>query len=409
MNLKRILFPIDVDSFLSQIWGKKALHIKGHSGKFQDLFGWYDVEKVLNNNRPTFEGMSLIYEKKVLPSQEMKQIYPWLENGATLGINSLQQIDERLARVAAEFGKDLNTNVNINSYVSCPSKQGPDIHYDKHDVYVIQTEGKKKWYVYEPTTPKYPLEVQPNIRKDIPKDKPYLECELEKNDVLYIPRGHWHHAVAVTPSIHLSLGPEARTGIDLLNWLKNQLMETDEFFRRDFPIVNASELGGDKQDHALEEHLNEFRRRMQDVLNRKSFMDILLHYLMQTNPVRRSYQIPRLWEFKSHLTSQTQLILYPGQKAVIRHDPQTRRTIVMARGHFLSFREIPESLLRWLFSRQAPFCGQDMLSLSPEVAWDNLKILLSNLYELGILLLPEREVSENAEKLSPLKNTAQSP
>jgi ribosomal protein L16 Arg81 hydroxylase len=387
INLKQILSPLSVNDFLDQHWGKKALHIKGQASKFPELFGWNQVEKALNNNRPSYEGMSLIHDKKVLPSQEMKQIYPWLENGATLAVNSLQQMDENLSRVAAEFGKDLNTNININSYVSCPSKQGPDIHYDKHDVYIIQTEGKKKWYVYEPTFPKYPLEVQANIRKDIPKQT-YLECELEKGDVLYIPRGHWHHALAVTPSIHLSLGPEARTGIDLINWLKNQLMETDEFFRRDFPIVNAIELGGDRQDQALEEYLNEFRRRVQETVNRKGFMDTLLHYVMQSNPVRRRYQMPRLWEFKNSLTPQTRLILYPAQKAIIRHDDQAKRVIVMARGHLLSFREIPESLLKWLFSRQESFCGEDLLAISPGIEWDRLKTILTNLYEMGLLLLP---------------------
>jgi ribosomal protein L16 Arg81 hydroxylase len=44
--------------------------------------------------------------------------------------------------------------------------------------------------------------------------------------VLYIPRGHWHVALATEkPSLHLTVGINSHTGIDFLGWLKDELSE----------------------------------------------------------------------------------------------------------------------------------------------------------------------------------------
>lgn len=385
-NLDALISPFNTDTFINQIHGKKAVYIKGTPEKFPDLFGWNDVEKILNHSRPSLEGVHLIYEKNGLPMHEIKQIDQWLQKGATLLINFVNQIHERVDTLASELGNDLNTIVTVNCYVSCPAKQGFDIHFDKHDVFIIQTKGRKKWFVYEPTTVKSPIERQQMPKQDLPKGDPYLECELNEGDVLYIPRGHWHYAVALTPSIHLSVGPEARTGVDLLLWLARQLMDQDEFFRRDFPVIQTRALGGHREESALEKHLEIFRQRMHQLLDQKEIMGSLVRFYMQSNPVGRSYQMPGMWEFKERISPAVRLAFSPVQKVLFHYDQKNGTAVVQARGNSFMFMG-PETLFLNLFnSGQDTFSGQDVLNACPDIHWDQLKALLIQMYEKGLIL-----------------------
>lgn len=271
-GLEYLIAPRSVDEFRDRYWGEWALHIPGQPDKFEGLFGWDDVNHALNHGRHSFEGVRLLYEKKGLPHEALSNIDHWLSQGATLVINNVNQIDPVAEKFATLLGADLNTHININSYMSCPNKQGFDNHFDGHDVFIAHLEGKKAWKVFEPTI-KRPLDRQ-NLDKGEPPDTdPYLECELEPGDVLYIPRGHWHYACAITPSIHLTVGQDPRTGSDFLRWLADRLMNNEEFFRQDFPVVWAKELGGTHGNGAFAEHMEEFRRRMHEILDRDSLQE----------------------------------------------------------------------------------------------------------------------------------------
>jgi ribosomal protein L16 Arg81 hydroxylase len=78
--------------------------------------------------------------------------------------------------------------------------------------------------------------------KEIPKEKPYLDCTLSAGDFLYLPRGHWHAPIAVDePSIHLTLGIKSRTGLDFLKWLKDEL-STESEWREELTFNNQNQL-----------------------------------------------------------------------------------------------------------------------------------------------------------------------
>lgn len=191
-GLDRILAPLSVDEFLSEYSGQKAVHIPGAENKFQSLYGWGEVNNVLNGMRPSFEGVRLVHETKTLPQDELRRMSHWLANGATLVINHVQHIDPIMEQFAESLANDMNANVNINCYVSFPSKQGFDCHYDTHDVFVIQTMGRKEWKVFEPSR-RFPLDRDAAAEKTKyakPAEGEYLSCELTPGDVLYIPRGH---------------------------------------------------------------------------------------------------------------------------------------------------------------------------------------------------------------------------
>ena len=209
--------------------------------------------------------------------------------------------------------------------------------------------------------------------------------------MLYIPRGHWHYAVAVTPSIHFTVGPQARTGIDLLLWLTQQLQDNDEFFRRDFPIVRAKELGGDRTDDGLQAHLNDFRRRLTEIIERDSLFEGFLRFCMTANRMRRSYQIPAVWTLKDTITPDTLFTRPPDQKSLVRYDPETQNAVVLIRGAELNLNQLSKGLLAAIFGGDGPISGKMLLEASPDTNWQQLKGALLQMFDTGVLILADSD------------------
>ena len=393
-GLEYLISPLSMDEFLSKYWGKRAVLIPGNDEKFKNMFGWNEVNHFLDDSRSSHDGLRLIYEKNPLPHEELNRVDQWLEKGASLGINSISAVDAVMKKFSSMLARDLNTGVNINCYVSCPNKQGFDTHYDMHDVFAVHLEGKKTWRVFEPSVQTYPLHSQGNIHTgSVPEDaEPYIEHEMNPGDVLYIPRGHWHDAMSVTPSIHLAVGPESRSGYEFMTWLAAQMMSNEEFFRKDFPVANTQSFGGTHADDALNEHFDSFRERLHEMIDAESLPEAFNRYIMSANPVRREHQLPDTWTIKETITQDTRFFIPAEQKALIRYDEETKQATIHIRGHMLQILGIPSLMLKTLFSQQnAKFSGKELLDSSPDIEWVKLKAALLHMYEHGLIVLIQDE------------------
>lgn len=395
-GLEYLVSPLSTDEFLSKYWGKRAVLIPGNEKKFKELFGWNEVNHFLDESRGSYDGLRLIYEKNPLPHEELNRVDQWLEKGATLGINSINAVDAVMKEFSSMLARDLNTGVNINCYVSCPNKQGFDTHYDMHDVFALHLEGKKIWRVFEPTIQTYPLHAQGNIHKgSAPEDTdPYIQHEMTPGDILYIPRGHWHDALSITPSIHLAVGPESRSGYEFMVWLASQMMNNEEFFRKDFPVANVGSFGGAYADEALNKHLASFRERLHEMIDAESLPEAFNRYIMSANPVRRQHQLPDTWTIKETITEDTEFFIPADQKALIRYDEESKQATIHIRGHMLQILGIPSSMLKTLFSQpNAKFSGSKLLASSSDIEWSKLKAALLHMYEHGLIVLKKGEES----------------
>ena len=385
-----LLAPCPVPTFLREDFGRRARYQAGTGAKFEGLFSWEDINHLLNTTSPR-GSIKLVYDKKTLEPAQLANLAHWLNEGATLVIDWLQTLDEFVYRFAQELARDVNTPVNINCYVSCPNKQGFDLHFDKHDVFIVQVEGRKQWRVFEPTLEKAPLQsMEYNLADcqppDPEKDAPYCDCTLDVGDVLYIPRGHWHYAVAETPSIHLTVGLSPTSGIDLLNWITAELTQSEEFFRRDIPIAMAPELGGPGGLVPIADYIEEFKSRIRDIMGRDDLVDLIVHNCMLRNQLRRESKLPFIWDLEASLTPETKFSLLDTQKALIRYDEAEDCTIVYLRGSRLKLDQFPESLVRALFESAGGFSGSSIMKRSPGFSWNQVKSLLTEMYRSGVII-----------------------
>ncbi|MGA8259035.1 MAG: cupin domain-containing protein [Arenicellales bacterium] len=391
-GLDHILSPVPVDDFLDNYKEERALHIPGTVDKFPDFFDWEQVNDQINFSRPSRESIRLIYEKQPLDGRHLAKLAEWMVKGATLVINSVQQIDPIVSRFSTSLGRDLNAGINVNCYASYPSKQGFDCHYDGHDVFVIQTSGRKSWKVFGPTR-QFPLDIDTIPKGDPPEVDPYLECEMQVGDVLYIPRGHWHYAVATEPSVHLTVSYNQRSGIDFLLWLVEQLRNNDEFLRRDFPVAGIELLGGGKPDDAFLQHVDNFRERIREVIDKENLIESFLQFSMIKNPVPRNFQLPELALMKDAIRPDTVFTMAADQKILARYDETDDSGQLIIRGHILNLNNVGREIVQALAGANddSSITGESLQKLNPKASWEDIKAMLVFLFENGILeVVPEK-------------------
>jgi ribosomal protein L16 Arg81 hydroxylase len=129
-------------------------------------------------------------------------------------------------------------------------------HWDTHDVFAIQLLGRKRWRIFAPTFP-LPLTYQTNDRSghECP-DEPELEITMEEGDMLYLPRGWWHHVIPLdVGSFHLSVGTYSPTLYDDIMMTSAKYVEQQAAARRAFSPSD------------YRERLSEILRQLPDVLS----------------------------------------------------------------------------------------------------------------------------------------------
>ncbi|MGK5440875.1 cupin domain-containing protein [Micromonospora sp. URMC 105] len=145
-------------------------------------------------------------------------------SGATLVLQGLHRTWPALVDFARDLGTALAQPLQVNAYLTPAGSQGFATHYDTHDVFVLQVDGRKHWRIHPPVLPD-PLEKQPwGGRADevaATADGPAaLDVVLAPGDALYLPRGWLHSAQAQeSASLHLTVGIRALTRYALVEEL----------------------------------------------------------------------------------------------------------------------------------------------------------------------------------------------
>ena len=194
------------------------------------------------------------------------RVYERFRTGATIVLQGLQRSWPSLTRLARQLELELTHPVQVNAYVTPPSARGLAVHYDTHDVFVMQFAGSKGWAVHQPVF-EDPLPSQPwSARRGTP-GPPVLEVTLRAGDSLYVPRGFPHSAQAQDGiSGHLTIGVVTTNWADVLRAAVDGI--DDEIgFRRALPPGWADDDEGARMGLtlAVAEHLDRMRDWLEKV------------------------------------------------------------------------------------------------------------------------------------------------
>lgn len=165
---------------------------------------------------------------------DMQRLGSLMKAGCTLvvdQVNTYDPIMEVACRALQWWAREL---VQVNTYLTTGEAAGFKLHWDDHDVLIVQLAGEKAWEV-RPASRPVPMyrDAAPNL--DPPSDVIW-KGTMRAGDVIHIPRGCWHRATRQKKgdgySLHVTFGLTKRTGVHWLSWLADQ-SRREELFRHD--------------------------------------------------------------------------------------------------------------------------------------------------------------------------------
>ncbi len=278
-----MIAPVSADRFFAEYHGRKVLHVPGAADKFADVMSWAGLNALLDMTAVwTPRSFEMALDGTLLPARDYcrpgldlasggaslqpdaARVTALLKQGASLLLNDIDTLNPGLASVACALEKALESRVQGNLYCSSRHRMAFPSHFDTHDVYALHVEGEKLWRLYEGRLD-HPVshpafKGQPASFHESSKGRIAAEILLRPGDLLYIPRGTYHDAIAQTDgTLHVAFGATAVIGLDLVSGLFERAVQ-DPLFRRDFPRRHAP--GGDA---AFDRHLLALARRLSEM------------------------------------------------------------------------------------------------------------------------------------------------
>jgi ribosomal protein L16 Arg81 hydroxylase len=304
--------------------------------------------------------------------------------GATLALNGLhrERTSVRILSNAARaaFGE----MTQVNAYCSWPGKQGFSLHFDTHEVIVLQVEGRKRWRVLRPNIDA-PVKYHPGL--PAPDAAPYLEQTISAGDVLYVPRGHWHDAIAEDgPSMHLTLGVVCRTGLSFGKWLADRLTDVPAW-RADLPRAFGVGGGWQGDSSPLAAHLRalcaDLTERLRDPETVRHFAEDCARHDAAPAP----YQFPEQIVEPSAIEPETVLTRPATQQTVLSREPANGGHLrISVWGRQLTFNDAAAPLAEAVFARHV-FSGAELLNACPRATWTEVRPLLTGLLRAGLIFV----------------------
>ena len=242
--------PVSREDFLKNSFEKKHLVIRrNQQDYYRDLLSSTDIDHVVTTmglytpeiNVTKADGNITVadytYESGYIDPVRVNQLFA---DGATVILSGLQERLPKLARFCRALESVMSSRVQTNIYMTPANSQGFRAHYDQHDVLVLQLEGTKEWRIYD-TPVELPLNTQGFNPHDVPIGEETDRFILEPGDMVYVPRGLTHDAVATDQtSLHITTGLMVRTWADLLAEAVNVVAHSDPAFRGSLPVGHAN-------------------------------------------------------------------------------------------------------------------------------------------------------------------------
>lgn len=304
VTLADILAPMTPETFFAEYYDRKPLHIPGAADKFAGLMDW-DILTRLLNMTAIWSSKSLLLQadrqtlapaRYCTPAEDRSgntvlqpdagKVMELLRGGASLVANDIDTLTPELSRTAAAFEAAFDAKTQVNLYCSWKQRQAFNSHFDTHDVFALHVEGEKVWRVYSTRMP-HP------IRHDRHGNDSFDEAAHEKQrgpllmevpmtpgDVLYLPRGWYHDALASSGgTVHMAFGVTGLIGFDVIGALSDFAVE-DEAFRLNLPRAEEGR-------EALAARLADLGDRLRALSRDPKVIDAVAAY-------RAGYRTPRM-------------------------------------------------------------------------------------------------------------------
>lgn len=252
LTLDDILHPITPAQFLAEYDDRKPLYIPAtDDARKREVLTWSAWNGLLNQTANwSAASLRLMRNHQAVPAEQYCQpvqtpdgmvmrpfpakVEVFMSAGASVVANEVTHLHPPVTAVAAALGSAYGAQIGANVYCSFEGVRAFGSHYDNHHVFVVQTEGEKVWNLYQnraenPT--ENPADT-PETRLFFEQSRgPILqEVTMRPGDVLYLPRGWYHDALAKDgPSLHITFSVAPLYGRILFQLLDHAAMQNPGF------------------------------------------------------------------------------------------------------------------------------------------------------------------------------------
>ncbi len=303
-----LIAPFDEETFFRDYHKKQYLHIPAPDpDKLSDVMSWDKLSDILNMSGVwSSNTLKLFLDTEPVPVQRycrpiedrdkrMSQqpiselVKDWLRQGASLVCNGVDSLQPGIRSAANALERRLGGRMQSNLYCSWAQRKAFPPHFDTHEVFALHVEGEKVWRIFEgrvenPTAgPRF--QQMPQEEKDALRGEQIDEITMRPGDLLYIPRGLFHDALASSDGcVHLSFGITHVLGGDILTVLFEQAL-ADAAFRTDRPLPDEGEA-------AFEAWLEDLMDRVVTLGRTRGFKDAVSAMKPADTIHRGGYDLP---------------------------------------------------------------------------------------------------------------------
>ena len=172
--------------------------------------------------------------------------------------NGLQKEIVEIAEMCNEIGNYIGACCRANAYYTPKNSKTFKLHFDNHDVFIVQVTGKKSWKVQSGEAELVSMKcIQPTFEE---VNTAMDDIEMNVGDILYIPRGQQHCAYTCdTDSLHITFGFTNFEWSDLISTMIDLQTYRKKSYRAGIP------LGSRKK--AFEEIKNQLKEVIEECSN----------------------------------------------------------------------------------------------------------------------------------------------
>lgn len=259
-----LIAPISEEEFFAEYHDQKPLHIPAPTpDKLDDVMTWNALSEILNmtaiwspsNLKLFLDTEAIPVEKYCRPAidrnnaqtmqPDAERVKSWLRRGASIVANDIDTLTPGLIAAADALERRLRAKVQSNLYCSWKTHQAFPTHFDTHEVFALHVAGEKVWNIYEG---RLENPIASDAYKNVDdafnaqnRGELREQVTLRPGDVLYIPRGQYHDALASSEGcIHLSFGVTHVIGIDVMTLLFEHAL-ADPAIRSNIPLREAGD------------------------------------------------------------------------------------------------------------------------------------------------------------------------
>lgn len=259
IGFRDLLAPMTPEDFLDGHFDRNPLHCHGPADRFAGVFTWEQAATLLNMTTLwSASTLKVVLDGKLVraedycvsqqnrdgapvPQPDPERVQALVRQGAAISLNFVETMSPEIAAIAAALQCWFDGEAVCNIYCAWSGHQGLASHFEFHDAFVLQIDGTKVWNVYEGRFDQaahiegYHSDSFTDDFHAKARGAAQMEARMAPGDVLYIPRGQYHDALATSDaSMHLTFGVEFLSGFYFLGAIADALQQ-EPFFRQTLP------------------------------------------------------------------------------------------------------------------------------------------------------------------------------